>query len=42
MGDIFGELAETPAYVEAFSNALSALWTRGVRATIADYLAAKA
>jgi mannitol 2-dehydrogenase len=41
MRDIFGELAETPAYVEAFSSALSALWTHGVRATLADYLAGK-
>ena len=41
MRDIFGELAETPAYVEAFSSALSALWTRGVRASLADYLAGK-
>ncbi len=41
MRDIFGELAETPAYVEAFSRALSALWTHGVRATLADYLAGK-
>ncbi|MBV9289052.1 MAG: mannitol dehydrogenase family protein [Hyphomicrobiales bacterium] len=42
MRDIFGELAETPAYVEAFSGALSTLWARGVRATVADYLASKA
>ena len=41
MRDIFGELAETPAYVEAFSSAVSALWTHGVRATLADYLASK-
>ncbi len=41
MRDIFGELAENPTYVSAFSNALSSLWTGGVRATLADYLAAK-
>ena len=35
---IFGKLAEEPAYVSAFSSALSALWARGVRSTLADYL----
>src|SRR5271166_188692 len=39
MRDIFGELADTPVYVEAFSGALGALWTDGVRATLAEYLA---
>ena len=39
MRDIFGELAETPAYVAAFSNALTKLWSQGVRATLDDYLA---
>jgi mannitol 2-dehydrogenase len=38
MRDIFGELADNPAYVEAFSAALSALRARGVRQTLADYL----
>ena len=38
MRDIFGELATTPAYVEAFSKALRALWRQGVRATLDDYL----
>jgi mannitol 2-dehydrogenase len=36
--DIFGDLAETPAYSQAFSRALSGLWATGVRATLADYL----
>src|SRR5271165_6205394 len=36
--DIFGELAENASYVGAFSNSLSALWARGVRSTLADYL----
>jgi len=36
--DIFGELADSPTYVAAFSAALSSLWSRGVRATLADYL----
>jgi mannitol 2-dehydrogenase len=38
MKDIFGEAAQNPAYVAAFSAALSGLWARGVRATLADYL----
>ena len=38
MHDIFGELADDPAYVAAFSSALGSLWTNGVRATLADYL----
>ena len=38
MGDIFGALAQEPAYVAAFSAALSALWTEGVRSTLGDYL----
>ena len=28
---IFGDLADNPSYVRAFSDALSSLWTRGVR-----------
>jgi mannitol 2-dehydrogenase len=39
---IFGDLAHNPGYVRAFSDALSALWARGVRSTIADYLSDKA
>jgi mannitol 2-dehydrogenase len=42
MGDIFGDLAANAAYVKAFSSALSSLWSKGVRATLADYLSAKA
>jgi len=41
LSDIFGKLADEPAYVGAFSNALSSLWARGVRATLADYLSDK-
>jgi len=37
--DLFGELSDTPAYVDAFSKALNRLWSQGVRATIDDYLA---
>ena len=40
MRDIFGDLAQNPAYVSAFSSALSSLWGQGVRATLADYLRA--
>ena len=39
MHDVFGALAESRAYVAAFSNALGKLWTQGARATLADYLA---
>ncbi len=39
MHDIFGELADNPIYFGAFSEALSSLWTNGVRATVTGYLA---
>ena len=39
MSDIFGEAAQDGAYIAAFSNALASLWARGVRATLAEYLA---
>ena len=38
MRDIFGDLADNPAYVAAFSNALGSLWTNGVRATLDAYI----
>jgi len=38
MREIFGELADDPRYVGAFSDALASLWAKGVRATVADYL----
>jgi mannitol 2-dehydrogenase len=38
MRDIFGPLADAPAYAAAFSKALTSLWERGVRATLAGYL----
>ncbi len=41
MDDIFGDLATNRAYVEVFSSALSSLWSKGVRTTLADYLSAK-
>ena len=39
MEDIFGPLATNPAYVAAFTTALSSLWTRGTQATLEAYLA---
>ena len=39
MGDIFGELATDPAYVDAFSSALRRLWAEGTAATLERYLA---
>ena len=41
MRDIFGELSEAPAYVAAFSKALTTVWSKGVRATLDDYLAGR-
>ncbi len=41
MTDIFGALASDQAYVAAFSKALRALWSKGVRATLADYIDAR-
>ena len=41
MRDVFGALADAPAYVAAFSNALTKLWSQGVRATLDDYLAGR-
>jgi len=38
MRDIFGDLAQAPAYVEAFGSALTSLWTNGVRLTLQAYL----
>jgi len=41
MRDIFGALADQPAYVAAFSSALTKVWVEGVRKTLADYLSGK-
>jgi mannitol 2-dehydrogenase len=38
MTDIFGGLAQEPAYVEAFSHALDTIWAIGTKATLAAYL----
>jgi len=38
MGDIFGPLARNPAYVAAFSHALTTLWEVGTRETLTRYL----
>jgi mannitol 2-dehydrogenase len=37
--EIFGELAENPTYVRAFSGALQAIWAKGTQATLRAYLA---
>ncbi len=42
MRDIFGELADNPDYVDAFSGAIASLWTNGVRSTLSDYLGGRA
>jgi len=39
MGDIYGDLAGNPAFVAAFSAALTALWQNGTRETLTRYLA---
>jgi hypothetical protein len=41
MRDVFGELSDTPCYVAAFANALTKPGSRGVRATLDDYLAGR-
>jgi mannitol 2-dehydrogenase len=39
MSDIYGELANSPAFVQAFSHALKTLWEHGTKATLERYLA---
>ncbi|TJW78255.1 MAG: mannitol dehydrogenase family protein, partial [Mesorhizobium sp.] len=39
MEDIYGEVGRSRPFVEAFSNALEALWADGVRTTLTRYLA---
>ncbi len=39
MTDVFGPLAANPAYVAAFTEALSRLWAEGTRAALAHYIA---
>ena len=39
MTDIYGDLADNPAFIAAFSNALNTLWTIGTKATLERYLA---
>lgn len=38
LGDIFGDVGQSPAFREAFSRHLSALWRRGTVAVLEDYL----
>ncbi|HZY69208.1 MAG TPA: mannitol dehydrogenase family protein [Devosia sp.] len=39
MTDIFGQLAQQPAYREAFTHALRTIWTIGTQRTLETYLA---
>ncbi|MET3924338.1 mannitol dehydrogenase family protein [Devosia sp. 2618] len=39
MTDIYGDLANQPAFVAAFSHALTTLWSLGTKATLERYLA---
>ena len=41
MTDIFGDLASQAAYVDAFSHALSTIWSIGTKSTLEAYLAGK-
>jgi len=38
MDDIFGDLASNPAYVDAFTRALTRLWQDGTKASVTAYL----
>ncbi len=39
MSDIYGDLAQAPAFVAAFGKCLDSLWAKGTRATLEAYLA---
>lgn len=39
MTDIYGDLAQAPSFIAAFSNALTTLWNIGTKATLERYLA---
>jgi mannitol 2-dehydrogenase len=41
MTDIYGDLASSPAFIAAFSHALTTLWAIGTKATLERYLADK-
>ena len=38
MADIYGEVGRAPAFVQAFSGHLAALWRDGARAVLTAYL----
>ncbi|WP_411742024.1 mannitol dehydrogenase family protein [Rhodobacter sp. TJ_12] len=38
MEDIYGDLGRDPAMLESFTKALNAVWTRGARVAMGDYL----
>ena len=39
MDDIYGDVAKSPVFREAFAKALKALWTNGTKATLEAYIA---
>ena len=39
MADIYGDVAQSPPFREAFAAALTALWSRGTATVIKDYIA---
>ena len=41
MTDIYGDLAHSPAFIAAFTNALNTLWEIGTQATLERYLAGR-
>jgi mannitol 2-dehydrogenase len=38
MGDVYGEVGQSPVFREAFAAALNALWTNGTEATLKSYI----
>jgi len=40
MKEVYGDLGQNPAFVAAFTDALNAVWAKGTRAVLADYLRA--
>jgi mannitol 2-dehydrogenase len=41
MGDIYGDLAKAPDFINAFTKALHSLWTQGTTRTLEAYLASR-
>lgn len=40
MSDVFGELSSNAGYASSFTDALSSRWSRGVRATLEEFVQA--